>query len=85
MSVVINKETDVRCNLGSKCTFCGEKLRAPFVVWDCMPSETDLKICAACCGKIKSGHAADIVQVAAIAELHSLGYRGHTLERQVVT
>lgn len=83
MSVVIHKDGDYRNNLGNRCSFCDTKLRPPFVVWDCMPSsEADLLICGPCCRKIKNGLMADLVQVAAIAELHDLGYRGMTLDRR---
>ena len=59
------------------CTICNKRLRLPYVEWQ----GTDLFICAPCCRTIRRGLMADMVQAAAIADLHDLGYREQTLIR----
>jgi hypothetical protein len=76
MSVILSKENYLSClKPETRCFECHKGLGYPFVEWN------SLFICAKCCRKIKNGLMADIVQVAAVAELHSLGYRGQTLVR----
>ena len=76
MSVILSRENRMSCRKPeTRCFECHGHLGYPFVEWN------DLFICAKCCRRIKNGLMADIVQVAAIAELHSLGYRGNTLVR----
>jgi recombinational DNA repair protein (RecF pathway) len=62
------------------CAVCGEKLSYPFLAW---PREggPGVFICSRCCKKIKTGFTADLVHVAAISELHDLGYHQTILKR----
>ena len=72
---------------GSNCSVCNDKLQAPFVAWMCTEGPVgDLFFCGTCCRKIKNGLMADMIQVAAIAEINALGdvgsyYSGQTLVR----
>jgi hypothetical protein len=76
MSVILSKENRMSSRKPeTKCFECHRALGYPFVEWN------SLFICAPCCGRIKNGLLADIVQAAAIADLHDLGYRGVTLVR----
>ena len=78
MSVILSKEDRMSYRKpDTVCTICSKKLGLPYVEWH----GTDLFICAPCCRTIKRGLMADMVQAAAIAELHDLGYRGNTLVR----
>lgn len=73
-----------------RCTMCDENLQPPFLHWD------SLFLCSKCCLKLRRdtagldnvfepGLAADLVHVAAIMELHALGYNHETLQRRFVT
>lgn len=82
MSVVLTMKHFTYATRDTVCTVCGEKLFPPFVEWHGRPG---FFMCAECCQSIKAGLMADIIQVAAIAEIRSLRagtyYTGVVLER----
>jgi hypothetical protein len=52
-----------------KCSFCGERVRLPFVHWDCWGArKASIAICAHCCRWVRHGLAADMMRATAIAE-----------------
>ena len=86
---VVNTEEDAAhfwpsCEPDRKCTVCRGQLMLPFLAWLCEPPEPSVLICPPCCRKIKTGLVADLIQVAAISELSSLGepYSKETLVRE---
>jgi hypothetical protein len=60
------------CN--GPCLVCGDALRFPFLVWE------GIRVCSGCCLKIKNGFMADMIHLAAIAELRKF-YPSTTLVR----
>jgi hypothetical protein len=83
MSVVLTPEQPFRIscqNPNAACTICDGRLLPPFLEWHGM--EADLFICTRCCRKYKNGLLADMVQVAAIADLHDFGYPTQTFTRR---
>jgi hypothetical protein len=74
MSVILCKSDDVYEALGKPCSACGKSVKYPFVCWE------RIIVCGACCGQIRRGLAADLLQVAAVAELQTL-YPRATLVR----
>jgi hypothetical protein len=82
MSVVLTMKHYTYATRDSVCLVCGNKVFPPYVEWH---GHVNIIICSHCCLSIKPGLAADIIQVAAIAELRQLRsgryYTGAVLER----
>ena len=62
---------------GKPCAVCEKPLQYPFVHWE------QILLCAPCCGRIRRGLVADMIQVAAAAELQKV-YPDSTLVRRSV-
>ena len=69
------------------CTVCGEDVRPPFLYWSChgpkRPPNGGVIICSGCCRNLRTGLVADLIQVAAIADLQDV-YHNVTLVRSSV-
>ena len=81
MSVVTNKyDVCLRNHINKQpCLVCGNLVRYPFLEWD------NIQICGPCCQRIKQGFTADLIHVAAIMDLHDIGYPHFTLTREPVS
>jgi hypothetical protein len=85
MSIVNTKYDDVYGVVADHkcCDNCGERLyHYPFLYWSGV--DDDILLCSECCKQIKRGLIADIIQLAAIAELRDIGYGVNTLVRSNV-
>ena len=79
MSVVTDTSSDFYNCKGKECSNCEEVLSGyPFLEW----ASGRILLCAACCKGLKQGFAADLIHIAAIRELHEVGYCWMTLIRK---
>ena len=75
MSVINNPEDRAGHTVVDSCSVCEQTLRFPYIVWE------HIGLCRSCCLKIRKGFTADMIQLAAIAELLEL-YPRMTLVRK---
>jgi uncharacterized protein (DUF983 family) len=80
MSVILSKEDTFAAGKDDKCAICGEGyLYPPYVFWFC---DNNLYFCEKCCRDLRGSLVADFIQVIAIRDLQSIGYRNSTLMRE---
>lgn len=80
MSVVTTSHDDFYRSRGrDTCSLCSNPVNFPFLEWD-----HKILFCSKCCQRVKRGFVADLIQVAAIRDLHDIGYPEFTLVRKDV-
>ena len=80
MSPVLSRFDDIQQREGERCAVCRDRLRFPFLDWH----GTDIQICGSYCQDIKRGFIADLIQIAAIKDMHDLddSFKSATLVRR---
>ena len=73
MTVIHNRQEDEiygqAAGQDRKCTLCTEPLDYPFLHWH---GDGDLYFCTRCCGSLKGGFTADLIEIDAIRKLQSI-------------